>query len=284
MGYDGAGVVSAVGDAVQGLKAGDEVYYSGSPIRQGSNAAYQLVDSRSVAHKPRTLSMVESAAMPLTWITAYEALIERLGIRPDEKAGLLIINGAGGVGSVATQIAKTILRLPVVVTTASRPQTVQFSQQMGATHVVNHREDIVSQIADLRLDVPIKYCFITHSTTPYLDPVSRVVAPFGRVCSIVQTKDMSPMYGSQFMAKSLSFVWELLGTKPWFGTDVESHGRMLRELAELVDDGKVKCHLKNTLRLDLKGLREGHELVESGKTIGKNALSVEFGEGGDVFA
>jgi len=284
MGYDGAGIIAAVGDSVQGLKQGDEVYYSGSPIRQGSNASYQLVDGRSVAHKPRSLSMVESAAMPLTWITAYEALVERLGISPGEEAGLLIINGAGGVGSVATQIAKTLLRLPLVVTTASRPETVRFSKDMGATHVVNHREDIVAQIADLRLDVPIKYCFITHGTTPYLDPVSRIVAPFGRVCSIVQTTDMSPMYGSQFMAKSLTFVWELLGTKPWFGTDVESHGRMLRDLARLLDEGKVRCHLKNTLRLDLKGLREGHELVEGGKTIGKNALSVDFGEGGEVFA
>jgi len=283
MGYDGAGTIAAIGDSVTDFHVGDAVYYSGSPIRPGSNAEYQLVDSRSMAPKPPSLSFVEAAAMPLTWITAYEALVERLAITPNENAGLLIINGAGGVGSVATQIARTILKLPVVVTTASRPETESFSREMGATHVVNHRGDIVSQIADLDLKVPIKYVFITHSTTPYLDPVSRICEPFGKVCSIVQTKDMSPMYGSQFMAKSLVFVWELLGTKPWFGTDVESHGRMLRELAELVEKGEIKCHLKNTLRLDLKGLRRGHELVESGKTIGKNALSVDFGEGGAAF-
>lgn len=284
LGYDGAGTISAVGSDVKTFKPGDEVYYSGSPIRQGSNAEYQLVHAGSVALKPKNLSFVEAAAMPLTWITAYEALTERLGIQKGEQAGLLIVNGAGGVGSVATQIARKVLGLPVVVTTTSREETTAFSKEMGATHTVNHREDVAEQVEKLDLKVPIKYVFITHSTTPYLQPAARVCAPFGRVCSIVQTKDMSPMYGSEFMAKSLTFVWELLGTKPWYGVDMDSHGKILQELAELLEKGEVKCHLKQSLRLDLEGLRKGHELIEGGKTIGKNGLSVDFGEGSTPFA
>ena len=284
LGYDGAGTIAAIGEEVTDLRVGDEVYYSGSPIRQGSNAEFQLVDAGSVARKPENLDWVQAAAMPLTWITAWEALVERLGIARGEEAGLLIVNGAGGVGSVATQIARKVLRLPVVVTTTSREETTAFSEDMGATHTVNHRGDIVEQVAQLGLQVPIKYVFITHSTTPYLLPAAAICAPFGRVCSIVQTKDMSPMYGSEFMAKSLTFVWELLGTKPWYKVDVESHGKILRELAELLEKGEVKCHLKQSLRLDVEGLRKGHELIESGKTIGKNGLSVDFGEGNAPFS
>jgi NADPH:quinone reductase-like Zn-dependent oxidoreductase len=267
---------------VENFAPGDEVYYSGSPIRQGSNAEYQLVDSRSVAKKPKNLNFIESAALPLTWITAYEALVERMEIKKGEQAGLLIINGSGGVGSVASQIARTVLDLPVVVTTTSRPETTEFSKSMGATHTVNHREDIPPQIEKLGLKIPIKYIFITHSTTPYIEPAAKICAPFGKVCSIVQAKDIQ-MYGTEFMAKSLSFVWELLGTKPWYGVDMNSHGKILEELRQLVEDGKVKTHLQQSFRLDLEGLRKAHEAIESGGSMGKNGLSVDFGEGGAAF-
>lgn len=148
--------MEAAGPECSLFKVGDEVFYSGSPIRQGSNAEYQLVDERSVGHKPKGLDFVESAAMPLTYITAYEALAERLEIKKGEQAALLIINGAGGVGAMATQIARVVLGLPVVITTASRPETIQFTKDMGATHVVNHREDVYSQIEKLGLDLPLK--------------------------------------------------------------------------------------------------------------------------------
>ena len=151
-GYDASGIVEATGSQCSLFNVGDEVYYSGSPIRQGSNAEYQLVDERSVGRKPKSLDSVESAAMPLTYITAYEGL----EIEKGEEAALLIINGAGGVGAMATQIARVVLDLPVVVTTASRPETIQFTKDMGATHVVNHREDVASQIEKLNLEVPLK--------------------------------------------------------------------------------------------------------------------------------
>lgn len=191
-------------------------------------------------------------------------------------------NKLQGVGSVASQIARQVLKLPVVVTTTSRPETTEFSKSMGATHTVNHREDLPSQVAKLDLKVPIKYIFITHSTAPYIAPAAAICAPFGRICSIVQTKEM-PMYGTEFMAKSLTFVWELLGTKPWYKVDLDSHGKILEELRELLENGEVRTHLQQTLRLDVAGLRKGHENIEGGSSMGKNGLSVDFGEGNAPF-
>ncbi|KIY02020.1 uncharacterized protein Z520_02158 [Fonsecaea multimorphosa CBS 102226] len=202
-------------------------------------------------------------------------------IRKGEKSGILIINGAGGVGSVASQVARRVLELPVVVTTASRDETVQFTKTMGATHVVNHRQPLAPQITDLHLEYPIKYIFITSRTEQYFKDCGKILcAPFGKVCSIVQTEEMNKMYGTEFMAKSLSFIWELLGTKPYYGVDVNSHGNILKELASLVDTGTIKSHLQNRLPLTLEGAREGHSLVEAGSSIGKNGLGIE--EGGVV--
>jgi zinc-binding alcohol dehydrogenase family protein len=273
LGFDASGVVESIGPDVSRFKTGDEVYYAGSPIRQGSNAEFQFVDSRSVALKPKSLDWGQAAAMPLTFITAWEALVERMGIQEGEEAGILIVNGAGGVGSVASQIARQVLKLPVVITTASREETVKFSKDTGrATHTVNHREDIVQQVRDLELNVPIKYVFITHTpTSGYLGPAAEICAPFGKVCSIVQDKEM-PMYGTQFMAKSLTFVWALLGTKPYYGVEAESHGQILEKLSGLLDDGTVKCHCTQKLQLDEEGLRKAHEIIEGGKAIGKVAL------------
>ena len=156
LGFDGAGVVKATGPRASHLSPGDEVFYSGSPIRQGSNADLQLVDGRAVVKKPRVWTWEQAAAMPLTWITAYEALVERMEIRKGERSGLLIVNGSGGVGSAATQVAREILQLPVIVATASRKETQDFVLDLGATHVVNHRKDIEPQLKELKLDVPIK--------------------------------------------------------------------------------------------------------------------------------
>lgn len=275
LGFDTAGTIEAVGSQASGFKVGDAVYYAGSPIRQGSNAEFQLVDARSVALKPAGLSFAQAAALPLTFITAWEALVERMGIQEGEKAGILIINGSGGVGSVASQIAARVLKMPVVITTTGREETTRFSRDVGgATHTVSHRGDIVKQVQELELEVPVKYVFITHTpTSGYLEPAAKVCAPFGKVCSIVQDKEM-PMYGTEFMSKSLTFVWALLGTKPYYGVELESHGKILRDLAGFVDDGTVKCHLTQTLKMDEDGLRQAHEIIEGGKAIGKVALEV----------
>jgi NADPH:quinone reductase-like Zn-dependent oxidoreductase len=156
IGFDGAGVVVEVGPDVQNFKQGDEVYYVTPTTRQGTNEEYQILPEMTVGRKPKSLDFVEAAALPLTYGTAYEALVERMRIEKGENVGLLIINGAGGVGAVASQIARNVLELPVVVTTASRPESIAFTKKMGATHVINHREDLRPQIKGLNLNVPIK--------------------------------------------------------------------------------------------------------------------------------
>ncbi|KAI9693402.1 MAG: hypothetical protein M1820_009331 [Bogoriella megaspora] len=276
LGFDGSGTIVSRGSlAAPHFTPGTPVYYTGSPVRQGANAEYQLIDSRGAAIKPQSLDFIEAAALPLTWLTAWEALVERLGIQEGEDAGLLIVNGAGGVGSVASQIAREILKLPLVVSTASREETVRFSKAMGATHTVSHREDIVQQVRDLKLEKPIRYVLITHTPTAgYLEPAATIVEPMGKVCSIVQEREMDKMYGTEFMSKSLTYVWALVGTKPYYGVDVESHGRILEQLARWIDEGKIKCHLQQKLPLTADGLRRAHEIIEGGKAVGKVGVGI----------
>lgn len=142
----------------------------------------------------------------------------------------------------------------------------------------------MAQVRELKLDVPLNHIFITHRTEQYLAQCAELAAPFGKVCSIVQTQGMNSMYGTPFMAKSLTFVWALLGTKPYYGVGPDSHGKILDELRELLEAGEVKCHLKKTLPLTLKGVREGHRILESGGSIGKLALGVNVDGIGDAEA
>jgi NADPH:quinone reductase-like Zn-dependent oxidoreductase len=156
IGFDGAGIVEEVGPDCVNFKPGDKVFYVSNTVREGTTTEYQLVNESDIGHKPKSMDFVEAAAMPLTYGTAYESLVERMEIKKGENVGILIINGAGGVGAMASQIARWVLELPVVITTASRPETVEFTKKMGATHVVNHRMDLKKQVDDLKLDVPIK--------------------------------------------------------------------------------------------------------------------------------
>ncbi|KAK6212331.1 hypothetical protein LQW54_005464 [Pestalotiopsis sp. IQ-011] len=283
VGYDGAGVVEAVGPEVKYFKPGDEIYYLGSPVLQGTYAEKQIVDERHAGHKPKSLDFVQSAAMPLTYGTAYESFVSRLGIQKGERAGVLIINGGGGMGSIASQIARNYLKLPVVITTTSREETTRFSRQMGATHVVNHREDLVKQIRDLDLpkDIPLKYALITSRTEQYIGPIADILAPFGKVCSIVQAK--FDMYGTQFMSKSLTFTWCWIGSGTYHGYENDSeekHHEWYEELSRLLDEGTIKCHLMERKKLTLQGIKEAHHTIEEGKGVGKIALGIdEEGEG-----
>ncbi|KAI1481284.1 GroES-like protein [Daldinia eschscholtzii] len=282
-GYDGAGIVLETGPDVKYFKPGEEVYYLGNPVFQGSYAEQLIVDERHAGHKPKSLDFVQAAAMPLTFATAYESLVDRLEIKVGEKAGILIINGGGGMGSITSQVARYILKLPIVVTTASRPETIEFSKRMGATHVVNHRKDIVQQIKDLDLpaDIPLKYAYITGRTEQYLFPIADILAPFGKVGSIVQAN--FDMYGSQMMSKSLTFVWCWVGTGPYhyyYNDKQEKHHEWYEELAKLLDKGVIKCHLNERLRATAEGIRQAHRRLEAGNAVGKIGLGVdEPGEG-----
>lgn len=294
MGGDVAGIVTELGPEASLFKVGDEIYGVGSAVRWGTYAEEVIIDETKAAIKPKSLDWTQSAAMPLTYNTAYESIVERLEAKKGDKAGILIINGGGGVGAVAVQIARHILKLPVVIATCSRPETFELAKAMGATHLVNHREDIVPQIAALNLpdDVPLRYAYITSRTEQYIHPVAEVLAPFGKVCSVVQAH--FDMYGSKFMSKSLTFSWCWLGTEPFYRhytsmaskggwSYPEMHHEWLTELAKLIDEGVVKPHLTKRLRLSLKNIIEAHRLVESGTSFGKIALGVEDEGEGEAF-
>ncbi|KAI1388701.1 quinone oxidoreductase [Hypoxylon trugodes] len=278
IGYDGAGIVLETGPDVKYFKPGNEIFYLANPVKQGTYAEQVLVDERHAGHKPGCVDFVQAAAMPLTYATAYESLVNRLEIKEGEKAAILIINGGGGMGSIASQIARYVCKLPVVITTASRPETIAYTKKMGATHVVNHREDIVKQIRALNLpaDTPLKYAYITSRTEQYLFPIAEVIAPFGKICSIVQAK--FDMYGSQMMGKSLTFSWCWLASGAYHhyvNDQEEKHHDWYEQLGQYLGDGTIKCHLMQRLKATAEGIREAHRILDAGTAIGKMALGVD---------
>ncbi|ORX95392.1 zinc-binding alcohol dehydrogenase [Basidiobolus meristosporus CBS 931.73] len=276
LGWDGAGIVEAVGDKVQQYKVGDEVMYAGSIFRPGSNSEYTLVDERIVGRKPKTLSFTEAAGLPLTAITAWEALVEQLLIpiptNPEVRTpkSLLIINGAGGVGSIATQIASKVLKLENIITTASRPETREWCRKMGATHVINHRDDLKPQLDSLGLTVD--YMFICHSTQKYLPIAQNIVNPFGRIVSIVKDSESLPFTD---MSRSLSFSWENMFTKSVLNHNMSSQSAILNQVADLMDAGVMMPTVTETTEFSLDGLLAALKKIEAGSVIGKITLDME---------
>ncbi|MBB5688043.1 zinc-binding alcohol dehydrogenase family protein [Roseomonas alkaliterrae] len=270
LGFDAAGVVRAVGPACTLFRAGDEVFYAGVVNRPGSNAELQLVDERIVGRKPRTLSFPEAAALPLTSITAWEGLHDRLGIHEGAGAGeaLLVIGGAGGVGSMVTQIARQRTALTIVAT-ASRPESAAWCRSLGAHHVVDHKGDIAAQLK--ALGVKPRYVFSTNTTARNWEQIVASVAPQG---AIVLIESQAPIDARQLMPKSVSLHWELMFTRPMFGTPdmIEQH-HLLDAIADLVDHGRIRHTMTRNLGpANAARLREAHALVESGTMIGKVVL------------
>jgi NADPH:quinone reductase len=276
LGFDAASVVEAVGPAVTLFKRGDEVYYAGSNDRAGSNSEFHLVDERIVGTKPRTLSFEEAAALPLTTITAWEAIFDRLGVakQPEANQGrtILIIGGAGGVGSIAIQIAKQVAGL-YVVATASREESAEWCRQMGANAVINHRYPLKDELAALDL-ASVNYILCTNSLEQYVTSMAEIIAPQGKICTIVGTKNNEPVNMNLFMRKSVSFIFELMFTRPVFQTeDMQAQHDLLTEAAKLVDRGVLRTTLTEQFGpLTAANLRRAHERIESGSMIGKLAL------------
>lgn len=270
LGFDAAGVVRAAGPACTLFRAGDEVFYAGVVNRPGSNAELQLVDERIVGRKPATLSFAEAASLPLTTITAWEGLHDRLGIHEGGGAGdtLLVIGGAGGVGSMVTQIARQRTALTVVAT-ASRPETQQWCRDLGAHHVVDHKGDIAAQLK--ALGVKPRYVFSTNTTARNWEQIVAAVAPQG---AIVLIESQAPIDARQLMPKSVSLHWELMFTRPMFGTPdmIEQH-HLLDAVAGLVERGRIRHTMTRNLGpMNAARLREAHAMVESGAMIGKVVL------------
>lgn len=273
LGWDAAGTVVAVGDEVKLFKIGDEVYYAGDITRPGSNSEYQLIDERILGKKPVSLSFAEAAALPLTAITAAEGMFERLRIGEADEAGktLLIIGGAGGVGSIAIQLARQIPGLRIIAS-ASRPESADWCKNLGADHIVSHQGDLISDVRALGMEY-VDYIFCLNSTARHWPAMCELIKPQGTVCSIVEPE--APLDLNLLKTKSAGFVWEFMFTRSRYQTGdmIEQH-HILTRLAQLVDQGKIKTSLAKTLSpINAANLRAAHAEIESGKTIGKIVLS-----------
>ncbi len=273
LGWDAAGEVIAVGDAVTLFKVGDPVYYAGDITRSGCNAEYQLMDERIVGHKPHSLNFEEAAALPLTAVTAWEALFDRLGIAQEiasnKGKSILIIGGAGGVGSIAIQMAKKVAGLNVIAT-ASRPETIAWVKNLGADEVINHHQ-LQQEIA--QLNIQPDYILCNNDTDSYFEGMAEIVKPQGKICSIVETA--KPVNLDLLKSKSANFVWEFMFTRSLFKTDdmIAQH-HILQQVAELIDDGTLTTTLNQVLKpINAANLRKAHAQLESGSTIGKLVLS-----------
>jgi zinc-binding alcohol dehydrogenase family protein len=271
IGYDAAGVVESVGDEVSLFKVGDEVYYAGDISRPGTNAEFHSVDERLVGSKPKSLSFVEAAALPLTTITAWELLFDRFRVPYGIKnAGesLLIINGAGGVGSMLIQLARQLTGLTVIAT-ASRPETIQWVEKLGAHHVINHHEPLEKAVAALGID-PVSYVAGLSGTAGRMLQIAELIAPQGALAVIDDgSLDIAPL-----KPKSITVSWEMIFTRSLFKTkDMDAQHKLLNKVSALIDAKLLQTTLTEEAgSINAENLKAVHKKIESGKAIGKIVL------------
>ena len=275
LGFDAAGVVEAVGPDVTAFAPGDEVYYAGDVTRPGSNAQYQLVDERIVARKPATLDFAEAAALPLTTLTAWELMFQRMPLQFDgahhRGQHLLVVAGAGGVGSIAIQLAKHAGF--TVIATASREESQAWCRQMGAEHVIDHRQPLQPQLAALGME-QVEVALNFASTDAYWQQLGELLAPQGHMGLIVEPTGELRI-GDPYKAKCIGIHWEFMFARARFRTaDMIEQHRILARTASLVDAGELRTTLTETLKpINAANLREAHRRLESGRTVGKLALA-----------
>jgi NADPH2:quinone reductase len=272
LGYDAAGVVDAVGKDVTLFKPGDEVFYAGSILRQGTNAEYHLVDERIVGRKPATLSFAQAAALPLTSITAWELLFDRLGAVPGKSLDprtLLITGGAGGVGSILIQIARRLTGLTVIAT-ASRPETQSWCRELGADAVVDHTKPLTPQIEALHVP-PVALVASLTMTDQHYKALADLMAPQGRFGLIDDPPEFSI---AAFKGKACSIHWESMFTRSSFQTaDMIAQHRLLNDVSDLIDKGVLRTTLDQTFgNINAANLKRAHALIESGQSRGKVVL------------
>lgn len=271
LGYDVAGVVSEIGTEVTMFRPGDEVFYAGDITRPGGNAQFHLVDERIVGHKSRSLDWAEAAALPLTSITAWEALFDRLDVKRPVPGthSLLIIGGSGGVGSIAVQLARQLTDLEVIAT-ASSQDTREWVSELGAHHVIDHRNPLSAEIRAAGLPAP-GFVFSTAHTDTHLPEIVQLIAPQGRLSLIddPETFDIVPL-----KIKAVSVHWELMFARPMHKTaDMVEQSHLLDEIAHLVDAGTIRTTLtKHFGPITAENLKRAHAYVESGRGLGKIVL------------
>ncbi|MER1977765.1 zinc-binding alcohol dehydrogenase family protein [Pseudocitrobacter faecalis] len=271
LGWDAVGVVKSVGEKVTLFKAGDEVWYAGALTRPGSNSEFQLVDERIVALKPRSLDNVSAAALPLTSITAWELLFDRLGIQENGNEGdvLLIVGAAGGVGSILTQLARKLTKM-TVIGTASRPETQKWVADAGAHYVIDHSKPIAEELVRIGIPAVTHVASLTHTDKHYLQLIE-ALAPQGKLALIddPETLDARPL-----KTKSISLHWEFMYTRSMFETpDMIAQHQLLTRVAALIDEGVIKTTLGEKLgAINAENIRQAHRQLETGKTMGKLVL------------
>ena len=272
LGFDASGIVQETGKNVRHFHKGDEVFYAGAINLQGSNSEFQAIDSRLVAHKPKSLDFKTAAAMPLTSLTAYEMLFDRIDIKKpvhNGKNALLMIAGAGGVGSIAIQLARHLCDVEVIAT-ASRPQSREWALKMGAHHVIDHTQEFAPQLGKIGFSHP-DFIFSTANSDGYLPQYVNIIAPEGRLGLIdgPKTFDITPL-----KMKSVSVHWESMFTRSVFETDdMARQGEILRHVARLIDEKKIVPTLSQVLSpINAHNLREAHRLIETHRSVGKIVL------------
>ena len=269
LGYDAAGIVDAVGPDVTLFKAGDEVFYAGSILRQGTNSEFHLVDERIVGRKPKTLSFAQSAALPLTSITAWELLFDRLGAVPGKSVDPRTLLIVGGVGSILIQLARRLTGLTVVAT-ASRPETTKWCLDLGAHAVVDHSKPMKEQIEKLKFP-PVALIASLTSTEQHYKALADIIAPQGKFGLI---DDPSEFNVSVFKGKAVSIHWEAMFTRSSFQTpDMIAQHHLLNDVADLIDKGVLRTTLDQSFgTINAANLKRAHALLESGKSRGKIVL------------
>lgn len=272
LGWDAVGEVVATGESATRFKPGDRVWYAGAIDRPGTNAEYHLVDERIAGHAPASVSNTAAAALPLTTLTAYEMLFDRLEVTrpvPGAANAVLIIGGAGGVGSIAIQLLKQLTDATVIAT-ASRPETQDWVRELGTDHVIDHSQPLPAQIAALRIGAPA-FVFATQHSGSYVPQIAELIAPQGRFGLIDDPESFDIM---PFKGKSVSIHWELMFTRSLFTTtDIARQGAILDEVSELVDAGRIKTTATEAFgTISAANVTRAHALLESGKARGKIVL------------
>ena len=270
LGFDAAGVVEAVGEAVSLFKPGDRVFYAGALNQRGSNAELHCVDERIVGHMPTTLGFAQAAALPLTSITAWELLFDRFGVTAETEGALLIVGAAGGVGSILTQLARQLTKL-TVIGSASRDSTQAWVRELGAHHVIDHRQPLAAELKRIGIGAVTHVASLTHTEAHYTQMVE-ALAPQGKLCLIDDLT--APLDVRLLKSKSLSLHWEFMFTRSMFETpDMAEQGALLNRVAELVDAGRLRSTLgENFGRINAENLKRAHAAVESASTRGKTVL------------
>ena len=276
LGWDAVGEVIDVGDAVSIYKKGDKVWYAGDLTRPGTNAEYHLVDERIVGHKPQSITNAEAAAFPLTAITAWELLFDRLQIQQNTAADtrhhqqILVIGAAGGVGSVLVQLASKLTNA-LIIGTASRPESQQWVTELGADHVIDHRQPLSDELERIGI-TNVSHVISLNATEQHFSEIAQVIAPQGKFALIDDPS--TPLDISLLKMKSVSLHWEFMYTRSMFATtDMDKQGELLNKIADLIDTGEIKTTMgQHYGTINADNLKRAHADLENGKTIGKIVL------------